>query len=96
MARCRSMRRHPPDLDPPDRAMNNVPVVDISDPTATARHALDAACRDHGFFLLVGHGLDELLAETWAETERFFDAPGTSAPPSVAPNRTRSGGSTGN
>lgn len=55
--------------------MNNVPVVDISDPTATARHELDAACRDHGFFLLVGHGLDELLAETWAETERFFDAP---------------------
>lgn len=36
---------------------------------------LDAACRDHGFFLLIGHGLDDLIADTWVETERFFDAP---------------------
>lgn len=55
--------------------MPAVPVVDISNPTATAREELDAACRDHGFFLLVGHGLDDLIARTWEETERFFDAP---------------------
>lgn len=36
---------------------------------------LDAACRDHGFFLLIGHGLDDLIDDTWVETERFFDAP---------------------
>jgi isopenicillin N synthase-like dioxygenase len=36
--------------------------------------ALDAACRDHGFFLLAGHGLDALIEHTWRETGRFFDA----------------------
>lgn len=52
-----------------------VPVVDISTPSATSVAELDRACRDHGFFLLVGHGLDDLIANTWSETERFFDAP---------------------
>ena len=52
-----------------------VPIVDISDPDATSRAELDRACSDHGFFLLVGHGLDEVISETWAATERFFDAP---------------------
>ena len=55
--------------------MPAVPIVDISNPSATAREDLDAACRDHGFFLLVGHGLDSVIANTWSETERFFDAP---------------------
>lgn len=53
--------------------MDLVPIVDISSPTDTSRRALDAACRDHGFFLLVGHGLDDLIARTWVETARFFD-----------------------
>lgn len=35
---------------------------------------MDAACRDHGFFLLSGHGLDELVMRMWRDTERFFDA----------------------
>ncbi|MTB10722.1 MAG: hypothetical protein F2928_01105, partial [Actinobacteria bacterium] len=51
-----------------------VPTVDISSPTATSLEALDAACRDHGFFLLSGHGLDDLIARTWRHTEVFFDA----------------------
>jgi isopenicillin N synthase-like dioxygenase len=51
-----------------------VPGVDISNPSATSRAALDAACRDHGFFLLAGHGLDASIDRTWRETERFFDA----------------------
>lgn len=51
-----------------------VPTVDISDPSATSVDALDAACRDHGFFLISGHRLDELIARTWRQTERFFDA----------------------
>lgn len=54
--------------------MDHVPVVDISAPSTTSMRALDAACRDHGFFLLEGHGLDDLVARTWAETIRFFDA----------------------
>lgn len=54
--------------------MSLVPIVDISDPTATSLADLDRACRDHGFFLLSGHGLDDLIDETWRETARFFDA----------------------
>ena len=55
--------------------MTAVPIVDISNPGATSLAALDAACRDHGFFLLTGHGLETLIEATWAETQRFFDAP---------------------
>ncbi|MSO60242.1 MAG: hypothetical protein EXQ63_07945 [Ilumatobacteraceae bacterium] len=50
-----------------------VPTVDISNPT-TSMQTLDAACRDHGFFLLSGHGLDDLISQTWTQTRRFFDA----------------------
>ena len=52
--------------------MSGVPVVDISNPSTTSMEALDAACRSHGFFLLEGHGLDDLIDRTWADTERFF------------------------
>lgn len=51
-----------------------VPTVDISDPTSTSLQAIDAACSDHGFFLLSGHGLDDLISQTWVQTRRFFDA----------------------
>jgi isopenicillin N synthase-like dioxygenase len=51
-----------------------VPVVDISNPGATSLVELDRACRDHGFFLLAGHGLDEVIANTFAAARRFFDA----------------------
>lgn len=55
--------------------MDLVPVVDISNPGATSLAALDRACRDHGFFLLSGHGLDEVIARTFSAAARFFDAP---------------------
>jgi isopenicillin N synthase-like dioxygenase len=54
--------------------MDLVPVVDISDPASTSMTELDRACRDHGFFLLSGHGLDRLLADTFDAARRFFDA----------------------
>ncbi len=54
--------------------MDSVPTVDIGNPSATSLAALDAACADHGFFLLEGHGLDELIERTWRETRRFFAA----------------------
>ncbi len=57
--------------------MEQVPTIDISRPDAAAVAALDAACRDHGFFLLEGHGLDDLIARTWQQTRDFFDAPAT-------------------
>ncbi len=54
--------------------MDQVPVVDLSAPTAASLAALDAACSDHGFFLLEGHGLDDLVDRTWVATRRFFAA----------------------
>lgn len=54
--------------------MSRVPVIDLSSPSATAIAALDTACREHGFFLISGHGADDLIAHTWHQTERFFDA----------------------
>lgn len=54
--------------------MDLVPTVDIGRPSATSLDALDRACADHGFFLLCGHGLDDLVTRTWDETRRFFAA----------------------
>lgn len=60
----------------------NLPVVDVtalvagSDaPDATAAR-IDAACRDAGFFYVVGHGVDRTLEERLvAESRRFFARP---------------------
>lgn len=54
--------------------MDLVPVVDIRHPGSTSLTELDRACRDHGFFLLSGHGLDDVIATTFAAGKRFFDA----------------------
>ena len=34
--------------------------------------AIDSACQDHGFFLLVGHGQDNLMADMLAQSTAFF------------------------
>lgn len=54
--------------------MSQVPVIDLASPSESAIAALDAACREHGFFLLTGHGADDLIARMWQEAARFFDA----------------------
>lgn len=51
-----------------------VPTIDLTNPTETELAALDGACRTHGFFLISGHGADDLITRTWNETRRFFDA----------------------
>ena len=56
-----------------------IPVLDWSDwardPDAFA-DALGRACRDTGFFLLDGHGIDPgLIAEVFAQADRFFALP---------------------
>ena len=51
-----------------------VPIIDVSRPLADQLDALDAACRDHGFFLISGHGLDGLIERTWEAARAFFDA----------------------
>lgn len=55
--------------------MSDVPNIDIRDPGRSGLHDVDAACRDHGFFFLSGHGLDELIEKAFDESERFFKAP---------------------
>ena len=59
-------------MSPTPDASSLVPAVNLSAPTATELTAVDAACRDHGFFLLVGHGADQLIADMWRITEEFF------------------------
>ncbi|MEC7505922.1 MAG: 2-oxoglutarate and iron-dependent oxygenase domain-containing protein, partial [Actinomycetota bacterium] len=59
-------------MSPTPDASSLVPTVDLSAPTATELTAVDAACRDHGFFLLVGHGAKQLIADMWRITEAFF------------------------
>lgn len=54
--------------------MDLVPVVSIDNPGATSLADLDRACRDHGFFLFDGHGLDLIIAETFEASKRFFDS----------------------
>jgi isopenicillin N synthase-like dioxygenase len=56
--------------------MDKVPVIDLQqsdDPSSLA--ALDAACRDHGFFLLVGHGADAAIADMWRQAMALFASP---------------------
>ncbi len=55
--------------------MDLVPTIDIATPTALSIGALDAACSDHGFFLIEGHELDDLIDQTWQATHEFFDSP---------------------
>jgi isopenicillin N synthase-like dioxygenase len=53
-----------------------VPIVDISrDPDAVGRE-LDEVCRTVGFFQIVGHGIDQDVADlAWTSATRFFDLP---------------------
>jgi isopenicillin N synthase-like dioxygenase len=45
-----------------------VPTIDISGQVDDGQLGeVDRACRDHGFFLLCGHGLDSVIADTRLE-----------------------------
>ena len=54
--------------------MVQVPTVNLRDPSSTSLAELDRACREHGFFLVTGHRLDDLIEKTWEQTRRFFTA----------------------
>ena len=47
--------------------MNFVPTIDLkaAEGDVTFLEPLDAACRDHGFFLLRNHGMDEAISSMW-------------------------------
>ena len=53
---------------------DTLPVIDISDlASATMRRRIDAACRDWGFFQVVGHGIDEgTIAALRRQMRAFF------------------------
>ncbi|MEP0203567.1 MAG: 2OG-Fe(II) oxygenase family protein [Halioglobus sp.] len=56
--------------------MKSVPLVDLQKAhDEKSRLALDSACRDHGFFLLTGHGADEVIDAMWQQSARFFASP---------------------
>ena len=51
-----------------------LPIVDLSAPEVTA--AVDRACREHGFFYVVGHGVDPALqSRLEARARAFFAQP---------------------
>jgi isopenicillin N synthase-like dioxygenase len=64
--------------------MQHIPNIDIgrylaSDPgnrpSTTEMAELARACEDHGFFLLSGHGCDELIDAVFSESAAFFAEP---------------------
>jgi isopenicillin N synthase-like dioxygenase len=56
--------------------MDRVPVIDMqTSGNQAALQDLDSACRDHGFFLLAGHGADQIIADMWQQATEFFASP---------------------
>src|SRR5690606_10361695 len=60
-----------------DMTKNTLPVVDISDlARPETLDAIDAACRDWGFFQVTGHGIDEHgIIAVLRQTRAFFAQP---------------------
>jgi polar amino acid transport system ATP-binding protein len=55
---------------------STLPVIDLRAPPDAVAGAIGAACRAHGFFYLVGHGVDPALVQRLdAQARRFFDLP---------------------
>jgi isopenicillin N synthase-like dioxygenase len=52
--------------------MPRVPTINLQNIDDHALAAIDAACQDHGFFLLTGHGQDTLMTEMWGQSAAFF------------------------
>lgn len=53
-----------------------IPTIDIRPSTTGAARAIASACRELGFFQIVGHELDDDLVDAaWDEAARFFDLP---------------------
>lgn len=58
-------------------SIQSVPVVDLSSGDTRGTHtAIDAACRDWGFFQVIGHGIDASLFDaTFLQMRAFFAQP---------------------
>ncbi|MEJ7596289.1 MAG: 2-oxoglutarate and iron-dependent oxygenase domain-containing protein [Kofleriaceae bacterium] len=59
-----------------DRAIATIDVSALrtGDPGDAVAHAIDRACREHGFFAIVGHGIAPALADDLQRTARAFFA----------------------
>ena len=57
--------------------MTAVPTIDLllAEQDASERAKLDAACRDHGFFLLANHGIQREIDAMWQASAQFFAQP---------------------
>jgi polar amino acid transport system ATP-binding protein len=56
--------------------VTNVPVIDLLLPDADVAQHIHRACRDHGFFYIVGHGIEPaLIARLEALSHQFFALP---------------------
>lgn len=55
---------------------DGLPVLDLREPIEELAPALDQVCRDIGFFVIVGHGVDSaVIQNAWDATAAFFDLP---------------------
>jgi len=54
-----------------------IPTINLQqiEVTGEGLSELDAACREHGFFLLSHHGLDKAISSMWAASRAFFAEP---------------------
>ena len=55
--------------------MTKVPIIDL-EKSVNDQHQvslLDIACRDHGFFFIINHGMQKEINEMWKESKRFFE-----------------------
>ncbi|MEM7288105.1 MAG: 2-oxoglutarate and iron-dependent oxygenase domain-containing protein, partial [Actinomycetota bacterium] len=51
-----------------------LPILDLREPSSALSRQVDEICRDIGFFVIVGHGVDAtVIADAWNVTGRFFD-----------------------
>jgi len=54
--------------------MVGVPTIDLNNLSDESLRDLDRACVDHGFFNLIGHGLDDLIDAVHHQAKLFFDS----------------------
>ena len=52
----------------------NVPLIDLQNAVNDNQQLklLDSACRDHGFFLLINHGMQQEIEDMWTMSRWFF------------------------
>jgi len=54
--------------------MRHLPVIDLSKDRQIVAAQIKQACREHGFFYIIGHGIDEALQERLEQLSREFFA----------------------